>query len=133
MYYYWIPIALLFLAAIFSDTSTWSPFQSDQVREICSHMTKTERRAAVRRGALWGLLIGLVPGMTALVLGIVVFRSALVVVTACFLLLPLVALVLYKKWFPNVVRSQQHFLASTEWAQSQGIKAEDIQLYSWQK
>jgi len=133
MYYYWIPIAILFLAALSSDTSTWSPFQSDQVKEICSHMTRTERRAAVKRGALWGLLIGLVPGMTALVLGIVVFRSALVVVTACFLLFPLVALVLYKKWFPHVVRSQQRFLASTAWAQSQGIKAEDIQPYSWGK
>jgi len=133
MYYYWIPIAILFLAAIAGDTSTWSPFQSDQVSEICSHMTKTERRAAVKRGAVWGLLIGLVPGITALILGIVVFRSALVVVTICFLLLPLVALALHKKWLPHVVRSQQHFLASTEWAQSQGIRANNIQLYRWQK
>ena len=133
MVYYWIPIAILFLAAIASDTNTWSPFQSDQVKEICSHMTKTERRAAVKRGALWGLLIGLVPGMTVLVLGIVVFRSALVVVTVCLLALPLVALALHKKWLPRVVRSQQQFLASTEWAQSQGIKADDILLYNWQK
>ena len=133
MYYYWIPIAILFLAAICSDTNTWSPFQSGQVKEICSHMTKTERRAAVKRGAVWGLLLGLVPGMTALILGIVVFRSALAVVTICFVVLPLAALVLYKRWFPNVVRSQQHFLASTAWAKSQGIEAEDIRLYSWQK
>ncbi|MBN2129822.1 MAG: hypothetical protein JW741_10015 [Sedimentisphaerales bacterium] len=133
MVYYWIPIAILFLAAILSDTNTWSPFQSDQVKEICSHMTRTERRAAVKRGAVWGLLIGLVPAATALILGIVVFRSALVVVTVCLLLFPLIALVLYKKWLPQVVRSQQHFLASTEWAQSQGIKAEDIQLYRWQE
>jgi len=133
MYHYWIPIAILFLVAIGSDTNTWSPFQSDQVKEICSHMTKPERRAAVKRGALWGLLIGLVPGMTALILGIVVFRSALVVVTVCLLLFPLIALVLHKKWLPHVVRSQQDFLASTEWAQSQGIKADDIRLYNWQK
>lgn len=133
MYYYWIPIAILLLVAIFSDTNTWSPFQSDQVSEICANMTKTERRAAVKRGALWGILIGIVPGMTALILGIVVFRSAMVTVTVCFLIFPLIALVLYKKWLPNVVRSQQNFLASTEWARSQGIKADDIQLYKWNK
>ncbi len=133
MYYYWIPIAILFLVAILSNTNTWSPFQSDQVKEICQHMTKAERRKAVKRGALWGILIGIVPGMTALILGIVVFRSAMVVVTVCFLIFPLFALVLYKKWLPNVVRSQQNFLASTEWAKSQGLKAEDIRLYNWQK
>ena len=131
MYYYWIAIAILFLVAIFSDTNTWSPFQSDQVKEICSHMTKAERRAAVKRGALWGILIGVVPGVTALILGVVVFQSAIVVVTVCFLIFPFIALVLYKKWSPNVVKSQQNFLASTEWAKSQGIKADDIQLYKW--
>jgi len=131
MYYYWIPIAILFLVAIFSDINTWSPFQSDQVKEICSHMTKAERRAAVKRGALWGILIGVVPGVTALILGVVVFQSAMVVVTVCFLIFPFIALVLYKKWAPNMVKSQQNFLASTEWAKSQGIKADDIQLYKW--
>jgi ABC-type branched-subunit amino acid transport system permease subunit len=130
MYYYWIPIAILFLVAISSDTNAWSPFQSDQVKQICAHMTKTERRAAVRRAALWGLLIGIVPGMIGLILGVVVFRSALVVVTVCYLIFPLVAFVLYRKW---LVRSQQNFLASTEWARSQGIKAEDVRLYNWQR
>ena len=133
MYYYRIPIAILFLVAIFSDANTWSPFQSDQVKQICAHMTKAERRAAMRRGALGGLLIGLVPGMIALILGVVVFRSAVLVVTVCFLIFPLIALAHYGKWLPNVVKSQQNFLASTEWARSQGIKAEDIRLYNWQR
>ncbi len=131
MYYYWILIAFLLLVAVFSDTSTWSPFGSEQVKAICAHMTATERRAAIRRGAWWGLLIGVVPGVIGLVLGVVVFRSAVAVVTVCFLVLPLVALMLYKRWWPQVVKSQQDFLASTEWARSQGIKAEDIHLYKW--
>ena len=133
MYYYWIPIVILLLVALFGDSNSWSPFQSDQVKEICAHMTKTERRATFKRGALWGLLMGFVPGMVALILGAVVFRSALIAVTVCFLILPLIALVLYKKWYPNVVRSWQTFLASTEWARSQGFKAEDIHLYKWSK
>jgi hypothetical protein len=131
MDYYWILIAFLLLVAVLSDTNAWCPFGSEQVKAICAHMTATERRAAVKRGALWGLLIGIVPGMIGLVLGVVVFRSALAVVTVCFLVLPLAALVLRRKWWPRAVRSQQNFLASTEWARSQGIKAEDIHLYRW--
>ncbi len=136
MHYYWIPTAILilfFLIAIFGDTNTWSPFQSAQVKEICAHMTNTERRAAVKRGALWGILVGVIPGMSGLILGVVVFRSALVVVTVCILIFPLIALVLWRRWLPHVFRSQQRFLASTEWAKNQGIKAEDIRLYNWQK
>ncbi|MBP7051343.1 MAG: hypothetical protein KBE65_10045 [Phycisphaerae bacterium] len=133
MYYYWIPIAILLLVALFTDSNTWSPFQSDQVKEICSHMTRAERRAAIRRGAVWGLLIGAVPGMVGLILGVVVFRSPLVVVTVCFLAFFLIALVLHGKWMPSVVKSQQNLLASTEWARSQGIKAGDIRLYCWQR
>jgi hypothetical protein len=133
MYYYWIPAAILFLGVLFTGANTWSPFQSDQVRQICAHMTKAERRAAIRRAALWGALIGIVPGMIALLLGTVVLQSAVAAVTVCFLILPLAALVLSRKWLPHVVKSQQNFLASTEWAKSQGIQAEDIRLYNWQR
>jgi len=133
MYYYWIAIVILLLAALLSDTNTWSPFQSDQVKEICAHMTRTERRTAFKRGALWGLLMGFVPGMAAFILGIVVFRSAIITVVVCLLIFPMIALMLCKKWLPHVVQSQQHFFASTEWAKSRGIKAEDIRLYKWNK
>ena len=67
MFYYWIFIAILFLIAIFSNTNTWSSFQSEQVKEICTHMTKAERKVAIKRGALWCILIGIVPGMIALI------------------------------------------------------------------
>lgn len=133
MYYYWIPIAILFVVAIFSDTNTWSPFQSEQVKKICQNMTKLERQLAVKRSALFGALLGLVPGVTGLILGMLFFKSAIVAVMGCILVLPLIALVLGKKWLPYVIKSQQQFLASTEWAKNQGIKAEEIKIYSWQK
>lgn len=133
MYYYWIPIAILLLVALFNDSNTWSPLQSDQVKEICLHMTRAERRAAFRRGAVCGLLIGVVPGMVGLILGVVVFRSPLVAVTGCFFAFFFVALVLHRKWAPSVIKSQQDFFASTEWARSQGIRAEDVRLYRWQR
>jgi hypothetical protein len=131
MHYYWIPIAVLFLVSLFSDANTWSPFQSDQVKEICAHMTKTERRSALKRGASWGILVGVVPGMAGLILGVVVLESATVGVAICSLAFPLVALVLYRKWSPSLVKSQQSFLASTEWAKGQGMRPDDIRLYKW--
>jgi hypothetical protein len=96
-------------------------------------MTKAERRAAVKRGAVWGAVMGIAPGVIGLILGAVVFRSAVLGVTVCFLVFLLIALALYKTWLPNLIKSQQSFLASTEWARSEGINADDIQLYRWKK
>ncbi len=130
MHYYVIFIIILLVVAIRADTSTWSPFQSEQVKEICSHMTRGERGAANRRGALFGLLIGIIPGSIGLICGPIIFGSALKGMAVCFLTIPFIAFVLWRKWFH---RSQQIFLASTEWARSQGIEADSIRLFSWQK
>ncbi len=133
MYYLLIPIFILFIVSVFCGTNTGSPFQSRQVKEISSHMTKAERIAAIKRGILWGLLIGVVPGLIGLLFGPFVFKSALLGVTVCFSVLPLFAFVLWKKWFPYLYKSQQSFFASSEWSKSQGIEANDIQLFNWQK
>ncbi len=136
MYYFWIPIALLFIAALCSDTSTWSPFQSGQVKEICAHMTRAERRAAMNRGARWGLLLGGLFG-TAAFLGMVVFGSTVAFLAGFCLVFPLVfsvqALAQRKGWWPDALQSPRDFLASTDWAKSQGLKADDIRLYRWQE
>jgi len=137
--YFWIfcfPVALLFVAGIFDDTSTWSPFQSEQVKAICAHMTRVERRAAVNRALRWGALLGGLFGIAAF-LGMVVFGSTVAFLASLCFVFPLVflvqALALRKKWWPGVLQSPQDFLASTEWAQSQGIEAGDIRLYRWQE
>jgi len=132
MNYYWILIAILFFVAVFG-ANTGSPFQSRQAKDICTHMTRAERTAAIKRGALWGLLIGVIPAVIGLIIGPLVFKSTLLGVTLCALLSPLLVVVLWKKWFPYVTRSQQSFLASTEWAKSQGIQADDIQVFNWQE
>ena len=133
MHYYWIPAVVLLMIALLGGASTWSPFQSQQVKEICSHMTKAERIAVLKRGGLCGLLIGIIPGAIGLVLGPLVVGSALLGVILCALLFPLVALLLWTKWLPYCSRSQQSLLASTEWASGQGMKADDIRLYNWQE
>lgn len=133
MYYYWIPFVILFLVAILSDANLWSPFQSEQVKNICMHMTIAERRAAIKRSALFGLFIAFVPGVFGPVLGIIIFNSALLGLILSLILFPMVVCLLWKKCRPYYGNSQKAFLASTEWAKSQGINAEDIHLYNWQK
>ena len=133
MIYFLAPLAVLFIVAACGSASTWSPFQSQQVKEICSHMTKAERATAMKRGGFWGLLIGIIPGAIGLILGPLILSSALLGVTLCALLFPLVALALWKKWLPYVKESQLSFFASTEFATKQGIEAEDIQLFNWQE
>ena len=129
MYYYLAAIAILFIIAIFGGGYTVSPFASQQVKEISVNMTKAERRAAIKIGVCWGLLIGIIPSAIGLILGLIIFKSALMGMVLCALLLPLVAFVLWKKWFPCLYKSQQSFFASTEWAKSQGIEANDIKLF----
>ena len=133
MTYYYLFIIVLLVIAVLSKTNTWSPFQSDQVKEICSHMTKRERRTAMKRSALWGLLIGIIPGAIGLILGPLILNSTLMGVMLCALIFPLIAFVLWKVWFPRCNRSQQAFCASTEWARSQGMEAKDIQVFSFPK
>ena len=133
MTYYYIFLIVLFAIIFFSNTNAGSPFLSDQVKEICSHMTKRERRTAMKRSALRGLLIGIIPGAIGLILGPLILSSALVGVMLCALLFPLIALLTWKVWFPRISRSQQSFYASTEWARSQGIEAKGIQVFSFSK
>ena len=39
--------------------STWSPFQSAEVKEICKHMTPEEQQRAVTHGAMYGIWVAL--------------------------------------------------------------------------
>ena len=38
-----------------TDWRTWSPFQSQAVRDICANMTPAEKSAVTRRGLIYGL------------------------------------------------------------------------------
>lgn len=130
MYFYLIPIAIFIAVAIFGDTRTGSPLASRQVNDICAHMTKAERRASIKIGALYGLCLGVIPGTLGFIIGPLFFKSALTGMTLCAGLMPLVALILLK-WCPYITKWQQSFLASTEWAKNEGIEANDIKLFRW--
>ena len=107
------------------DLATWSPFQSDQVREICAHMTDEERSDAFERSALYGLWI--LPTFVWPVRLLWNHSSTWSVVLGATLIL------LHVGMLPWWRRRQKRFLFSTQWARSQGLspEARPSRLWPW--
>jgi len=101
------------------NLATWSPFQSDQVREICAHMTAEERGDAVERAALYGIWVALTVGLPIRLLWTTTSRWS-VVIGVMLIALHVVAV----PWWH---RRSKRLLLSTEWACSQGV-SEDVKL-----
>jgi hypothetical protein len=126
--FFLLPLLILLLC---TSQSTWAPFQSDQVRQICSHMTAKERGRAVGRGAVFGLILGGflgVMGFFGMLIGKWLFDSFLagVVVILAMQLIPMG--ILFWKLKPLIEQSQKEFLASTQWSQEQGLTSDKIVL-----
>ena len=123
-----LPLTFFLLLLGMSD-STWAPFQSDQVKEICSHMNAKERRRAVSRGAVFGLILAgffIVIGFLGMPIGKWIFDSFLkgviIVQPVALILLG----ILFWKFKPLIDESHKEFLASTQWAKEQGLTSDKI-------
>jgi len=107
--------------------STWSPFQSPEVREICAQLTPTERARLVddaqQRGRQIGRWIAVPFGIVA-GFSVASWRLGL-------LLLPLLAMYLAVWGLPHL-RAMRHrtteLLCETEWARSRGYTPEHLRL-----
>lgn len=123
-----LPFWILLLCTSYS---TWSPFQSDQVKEICSHMSAKERRRAVGRGAVFGLILGGflgVIGFFGAAIGKWLFDSFL---TGVIIIQPLALILIgisFWKLKPRIDQSGKDFLASTQWSEEQGLTSDKIVL-----
>jgi hypothetical protein len=103
------------------DWRTWSPFQSDEVRQICAHMSSEEIEAAARRSRIYGSWVA---WTFALPIGFaVVDRSAVVIALAAILVCIHIAYV------PLWRRSTRRFLCDTKWAREQGIEPAQLKLF----
>src|SRR5712691_10423337 len=107
--------------------STWSPFQSPEVREICAHLTPTERARllddARQRGRQIGRWIAVPIGIVA-AFSVESWRLGL-------LLLPLLAIYLAVWGLPRLramQRRTKELLCETEWARSRGHTAGHLRL-----
>jgi len=112
-------------AAPHQDWGTWSPFQSPEVREICAHLTKSERNHI----SLLGLLSGV--WVVATVFGIPVFLRSFPAPGSW--IVAGVWGVLFAVSIPMLQRMGRHFLCSTVWAREQGLLPERLNLFSFER
>ncbi len=97
---------------------TWAPFQPPLVREICAHLTESERRESVRLGLLfgfWNAATFFVP-----------FFVILGVAAPVGWILGAGALVLGLSFYPLLLRMQREQLCRTAWARQRGITAAQL-------
>ena len=102
------------------DWRTWSPFQSQNVKTICEHMTTEEKKTITVYGMHSGIIIA--SFHFPLIIALFFFRNYPFVIATIVLLI----------WIAMVFillrhqRKGKELLCSTEWAKSQGITPEAI-------
>lgn len=106
---------------------TWSPFQSETVKEICEHLTPAEWRMAVLRGAGYGAWCALTFSLPVTALVFSIFASPLRSVPVYLGAAALTALHLacVSRW----LGMQRRLLCSTKWAREQGLMPEGLRLF----
>ena len=108
------------------DWKTWSPFQSAAVKQICDHMTDSERFTAMRRGGQYGLWVAgtcVLPAFAVVgALGGLQSPTIIGIIGAIAVTLILVHICCIPAW----LSAQRRFLCSTQWAREQGIRPENL-------
>jgi hypothetical protein len=115
--------------AVKVSVSTWSPFQSPEVRDICVHLTPRERDRLASQGSQFGGKIG---SLLMLLLVIPAF-SLLYSIRVFFVLLGLfIIYVSVMEW--RLIRDQQRqvrqTLCATEYARARGYHPDSLRLFS---
>jgi lysylphosphatidylglycerol synthetase-like protein (DUF2156 family) len=104
--------------------ATWSPFQSDEVRAICAHMTDEERSQAGGRSALYGVWV--VASVVA------PLGAAWSLQTPWMWTLAALAILTHLVLIPVWQRRVRAFLSSTEWARERGLGA-NLRLFRFRR
>lgn len=106
-----------------ANWTTWSPFQSPEVRDICAHMTDAERARLAERGSGYGLWVAVTLAMPlAFAFS---YRSLGAIVTAAVLVT--VHLICTPIW----QKQQKRFLCSTDWARERGITPDRLRMFAF--
>jgi len=102
---------------------TWSPLQSRETGEICSHLTKAEKHHVSLLGLLWGVWNA-----------VTIFGIPLLIRTFPApgnWIVASVWAVLFIVSVPALHRMTRHFLCSTAWAKQRGFVPEQLSLFSF--
>jgi hypothetical protein len=106
-----------------ANWKTWSPFQSPEVRDICAHMTDTERAKVAERGGGYGLWVAVT---FALPLAFAFTHRSLVaiVIAAVLVTVHIICIPIWQK-------KQKRFLCSTAWARERGITPDRLRMFAF--
>ena len=106
---------------------TWSPFQSETVKEICGHLTPAERRTAAFRAAGYGAWVALTVSLPVMAIVFSIMASQLRSVPIYLGAAALI--VLHLACLPVWLGMQRRFLCSTQWAREQRIMPKSLRLF----
>ena len=104
---------------------TWSPFQSQEVKEICEHMLESELQQAIKRSRIYGIWCAFTfagPMAFMIIHG-----------NKVLLAVGLVLIGLHLICFPFWLKSQRRFLCSTQWAKNEGFKPDKLNMFALKK
>jgi hypothetical protein len=103
------------------DWKTWSPFQSEDVRQICAHLSPDEKETLVQRSKNYGGWVAITAAMPIAVA--VMFHNTVVIVLAAILVsIHLACIPLWQK-------SVRQSLCNTKWAREQRMDPAQLKLF----
>jgi hypothetical protein len=103
--------------------NTWSPFQSREVRDICTHMTDAEAAEASRRAGFYGLWVA---ATLAIPLGVAISGHSLL-----FTVIAVLLITVHVFCIPIWQKMQRRFLCSTAWAREHGITSDRLKMFAF--
>jgi hypothetical protein len=107
------------------DWQTWSPFQSEDVRQIVAHLTSEEKEALLKRSRSYGRWVAITFAMP--IAAAVVLREPVLIVLAAIVVSIHLACI---PWWQQSVR---HFLCDTNWAREQGLDPTQLKLFAFRR
>ena len=113
-----------------TDWKTWSPFQSQAVRDICANMTPEEKSTVTRRGLMYGLWVAVSVALPIhfIFMGLCAGNLNPIIATIGGLLV-LAHIIGIPIWQGR----QRQFLCNTIWARENGIEPASLQMFRFRK
>jgi hypothetical protein len=119
--------------------STWSPFQSPEVRDICAHLTAAEKQHLVAQSSDYGCETGRRLALPATLFGVSLAFSFLYAGRLAFVLLVafITAAFIIYCWTVDRQRRRaqqkrvREFLAATEYGRVRGYRPEALRMFAF--
>jgi len=103
------------------DWQTWSPFQSEGVRQVVAHLSPEEKETLLLRSRNYGRWVAFTFAMP-IALAVVLRDTVVIVIAASLVSIHLACIPLWQK-------STRRFLCSTKWAREQGLDPAQLKLF----